>query len=176
MTTRRQLLGAGAAFALAGCAAPQASDYAAQRPVLRLEDYFNGRVRAWGIFTDRGGKVVRRFTVTMDCRWDGNDGVLDEDFTFSDGAKQRRIWRVRKLGDGRYSGRADDVVGEARGESAGNAIRWKYTLALPVGGNAWEVQMDDWMYLIDEKTLLNRTEMSKFGVRLGEVTISFTRP
>lgn len=171
---RRLLLAAGAAV-LAGCAGPEISDYAAEQPVLDLRAYFNGRVDGWGIFTDRSGRVVKRFTVVMDCRWQGDDGVLDEDFTYSDGTKQRRIWRLRKLPDGRYTGRADDVVGEALGQARGNALRWNYTLALPVDGRTWHVQMDDWMYLMSERVLLNRTAMSKFGVHLGDVTLSFTK-
>ena len=164
-----------AAALLAGCAAPEVTEYAREQPVLDMRAYFNGRVDGWGLFTDRSGKVVKRFTVAMDCRWSGDEGVLDEDFTYSDGSKQRRIWRVRKLADGRYVGRADDVVGEATGQAAGNTLRWNYTLALPVQGRTWHVQMDDWMHLVDSEVLLNRTAMSKFGVHLGDVTLSFRR-
>lgn len=174
-TTRRRLLLTAGAATLAGCAAPEVSRYASETPQLTLEKYFNGRVDAWGMFTGRSGEVVKRFVVAMDCRWSGDDGVLDEDFTYADGTKQRRIWRVRRLGAGRYSGRADDVVGEATGVSAGNSIRWTYTLALPVDGRTWHVDMDDWMHLVDENTLLNRTVMSKFGIRLGEVSLAFRR-
>ena len=121
MKTRRHALLAllAGTAALAGCALPQVSDYADQRPVLELERYFNGRVHAHGIFQQRGGAVVRRFTVVMDCRWEGNQGVLDERFTYSDGSTQRRVWTITRLGDGRYRGTADDVVGEAQGEAAG---------------------------------------------------------
>ena len=175
---RRTLLaatGAAGLTALAGCAGPQVNDYAAEKPVLELRQYFNGTLDAWGVFTDRSGKVVKRFTVVMQCSWQGDDGVLDEDFTYSDGTKQRRIWRLKKLADGRYSGRADDVVGEATGQERGNAFNWKYTLALPVDGRVFDVQFDDWMYLMNDKVMLNKAVMSKFGVRLGEVTLSFTK-
>ena len=161
--------------ALAGCASPQISDYARQRPKLELDRYFNGRVRAHGLFRKRGGEVVRRFTVLMDCRWEGNQGVLDEAFTYSDGTTQRRVWRLTKLADGRYTGRADDVVGEAQGQTSGNAFRWNYTLRLPVDGREVEVQFDDWMFLIDESVMLNHATMSKFGIALGEVLLSFTK-
>ena len=177
MTTRRltlQALLAGTAV-LAGCASPQVSDYAQQRPLLELDRYFNGRIRAHGIFQQRGGEVVRRFTVVMDCHWEGNQGVLDEAFTYADGSTERRIWRLTKHGDGRYTGRADDVVGEAQGQTAGNAFRWNYTLRLPVDGTTYEVQFDDWMFLVDERVMLNRATMTKFGVRLGEVFLSFTK-
>ena len=84
---RRSLLAALAAGTLAlGCAsAPVPTDYATEKPVLALEKYFNGELVAHGIFTDRGGKVVRRFTVKMTGTWSGNQGTLDERFTYSDG-------------------------------------------------------------------------------------------
>jgi hypothetical protein len=175
--TRRTFcaLGALGALTLAGCAGPGIGEYAAEKPVLDLRSYFNGRVDGWGVFTDRAGKVVKRFVVRMDCRWQGDEGVLDEDFTYSDGTRQRRIWRITRGADGAYTGRADDVVGTATGQARGNALRWNYTLALPVEGRTWHVQMDDWMYLMDNTVMLNKTTMTKFGVRLGEVTLSFTK-
>lgn len=175
---RRLLLSSGAALAataLTGCASPQIKDYASDKPVLDLRQYFNGTLDAYGVFTDRSGKVVRRFTVLMRCTWNGDDGVLDEDFTYADGSQEKRIWRLKHLGDGRYEGRADDVVGVARGQTAGNAFRWGYTLALPVDGRVWEVQFDDWMYLMDDRVMLNKAAMSKFGIFLGEVTLSFVK-
>ena len=172
---KRRLILAAAALALAGCAGPQINDYAAEKPVLDLKDYFNGTLDAYGIFTDRSGKVVKRFTVVMQGTWNGNDGVLDEDFVYSDGTKEKRIWRLKRLPDGRYTGTADDVVGEATGQTQGNAFRWGYTLALPVDGRIFHVDLDDWMYLIDERVMLNRARMSKWGVYLGEITLAFTR-
>ncbi|MCI1192532.1 DUF3833 domain-containing protein [Calidifontimicrobium sp. SYSU G02091] len=175
---RRLWLGAAAgtaALALAGCAGPKPADYAAERPLLDLREYFNGDVVAHGIFTDRSGKVVRRFTVLMKCHWNGDDGVLDEYFTYSDGATQRRVWRLKKWPDGRYTGTADDVIGEASGQAAGNAFNWRYTLALPVDGKVYHVQFDDWMYLVDERVMLNKAVMSKFGITLGEVTLAFSK-
>lgn len=175
---RRLLLTSGAAAAaltLTGCAGPQVTDYSADKPVLDLRQYFNGTLDAYGVFTDRSGKVVKRFTVVMRCTWNGDEGVLDEDFVYSDGTTQNRIWRLKHLGNGRYEGRADDVVGVAQGQTAGNAFRWGYTLALPVDGKVWEVQFDDWMYLMDPRVMLNKAAMSKFGIHLGEVTLSFVK-
>lgn len=175
---RRLLLGAAGTAALTlagGCAAPLVTDYASERPVLDLRTYFNGTVDAWGVFTDRSGRVVRRFTVVMTCAWQGDNGTLDEDFSYSDGSRQRRIWRLTRLAGGRYVGRADDVVGEAIGQESGNAFNWRYTLALPVDGKTHEVQFDDWMYLMTDKVMLNKAVMSKFGIKLGEVTLSFTK-
>ena len=111
----------------------------------------------------------------MQCSWHGDEGVLDEAFRYSDGTQQRRVWHLRQLPDGRYTGHADDVIGEAAGRQLGNAFRWNYTLSLPVDGRPLEVQMDDWMYLMSERVVLNKAAMSKFGVHLGDVTLSFTK-
>jgi hypothetical protein len=177
--SRRRLALLGTALSLtllAGCAGPQLEDYAAQRPLFDLKSYFNGDVTAHGMVSDRGGKVLRRFVVTMRCDWVGDQGTLDERFVYDDGERQQRIWRVSKLADGRYVGKADDVVGEAQGAQAGAAFNWHYTLKLPVQGSVYEVKFDDWMYQIDQRTVLNKAVMSKLGVRLGEVTLSFSKP
>ena len=172
---RRIVLAASLALTLAGCAGPRVDDYAAEKPVLDLKRYFNGTLDAYGIFTDRSGKVVKRFTVVMQGSWNGDDGVLDEDFVYSDGTKEKRIWRLKRLPDGRYTGTADDVVGQAQGQARGNAFNWTYTLALPVDGRVWHVDFDDWMYLMDDRVMLNTAVMSKWGVKLGEVTLSFVK-
>ena len=170
---RRTLLAAAAALLLGACAGPSVSDYADQKPVLDLKTYFNGELVAHGLFTDRSGSVQRRFVVQMTGTWQGNQGTLDERFTYSDGKTERRVWRLTDEGNGRWSGRADDVLGVAEGRAAGNALNWRYTLKLPVDGAVYEVQFDDWMYLMDERVMLNKAVMSKFGIRLGEVTLAF---
>jgi Protein of unknown function (DUF3833) len=175
---RRLLLAsvaATSAAALQGCASHGIESYTGQKPVLDLQQYFNGVLDAYGVFTDRAGAVVKRFTVVMNCSWNGDNGVLDEDFTYSDGTTQKRIWRLKKWADGRFTGEADDVVGQAQGQVRGNAFFWTYTLRLPVNNSVYDVQFDDWMYLMSDKVMLNKATMSKFGVRLGEVTLSFIK-
>lgn len=164
------------AFALPGCASPQLSDYAAEKPAFDFRSYFDGRVLAHGMVSDRSGKVLRRFVATMQCSWVGDAGTLDEQFVYSDGERQHRVWRVQRLADGRYSAQADDVVGQAIGAQSGSAFNWRYTLRVPVNGSVYELNFDDWMHLIDERTVINRAVMSKFGLRVGEVTLSFSRP
>ena len=160
---------------LSGCAGIDVNQYQAERPELRLEEYFNGTLDAWGMFQKRDGTVVRRFKVVIDARWEGDSGVLDEKFTYSDGTRQRRVWKITRTGDNTYSGRADDVVGVAEGHVSGNSLRWVYTLKLPVDGKVYEVQFDDWMYLQEDDVMLNRSVMKKFGFRLGEVTLFFKK-
>jgi len=148
-------------------------DYRDMKPTLDLRQFFNGHVSAWGQFQDRSGKVIKRFTVDMTGTWKGNEGVLEEHFVYDDDSKQTRIWYLTALPDGQYTGRAADVVGEAKGQVRGPALNWAYTMALPVDGRVYEVQFDDWMYLHSENTMMNRAVMKKFGLRLGEITLFF---
>jgi hypothetical protein len=160
---------------LSACTTTDVSIYAQEKPVLDLKQYFNGTVDAWGMFQDRKGKVVKRFKVVIQCGWQGDVGTLDEDFTYSDGVKQKRIWTLKKQANGQYIGTAADVVGEAIGITSGNTLRWKYVLALPVDDQIYNVNFEDWMFLMDDKVMLNRAVMSKFGFKLGEVTLSFNK-
>lgn len=170
----RRLIAVLLALSLAGCASVDVSHYAAEKPVFDLARFFDGRIDGWGILQDRSGKVVKRFTVRIDARWDGDRGTLDEHFVFSDGTTQNRVWQLVKDGN-RYTGAAGDVIGTGIGEQQGNAFNFRYVLRVPVDGRTFDMDMDDWMYLIDETTVLNRTSMSKFGVRVGEITLSLQR-
>jgi hypothetical protein len=171
-----KLLAAGAAFALiAGCSSPPIGQYAGQTPALDVEAWFNGTLDAHGMFQDRSGAVIKRFVVVMHCSWKGDTGILDEDFVYADGTRQKRVWTLKKTAPGRFSATAPDVIGSATGTVSGNALRWQYVLALPVDGKIINVDMDDWMFLIDDKVMLNRTAMSKYGFGLGSVTLSFSK-
>jgi hypothetical protein len=160
---------------LSSCSTTDVALYTQEKPLLDMKQYFNGTVDAWGMFQDRKGEVVKRFIVVIQCDWQGDVGTLDEDFTYSDGTRQKRVWTIKKQTDGLYIGTAADVVGEAIGITSGNALRWKYVLSLPVGDKVYNVNFEDWMFLMDGKVMLNRAVMSKFGFKLGEVTLSFRK-
>ncbi len=155
----------------------EVSTYAQEKPALKLEQYFNGKLLGHGVFMSRGGEVKRRFVVaiTGTVTDAGSTIVLDEQFTWSDGVKDARVWTLKKQPNGQWHGTAGDVVGYATGNVAGNALNWRYVLALPVDGKTYNVDFDDWMYLVDDKVMINKAVMSKFGFRLGEVLISFTK-
>lgn len=160
---------------LAGCSATNIDQYRAEKPALDLKTYMNGTLDAWGMFQGRSGEVKKRFHVVIDAKWEGDTGVLDERFNWSDGTTSRRVWTLTRQADGTFRGKADDVVGEAIGEVAGNALRWRYVLKLPVDGKVYHVDFDDWMFLMDDKVMLNRSYMSKWGFNLGEVTLTFVK-
>ncbi|MGV6809490.1 MAG: DUF3833 domain-containing protein [bacterium] len=162
-------------FSLSACSNMTIDDYAQTTPKLDLFTYFVGKSKGWGMFQDRGGQVKRQFVVDIQGEINAQgELVLTEDFVWNDGEISQRIWTIRRQGDN-YYGQADDVIGEAKGEAQGNALNWRYDLNLPVGDKTYRVHFNDWMFLQDDKVLLNRAKMSKWGFTLGEVTIAFQR-
>lgn len=151
-------------------------DFADTSPRLILEDYFQGETQAAGIFEDRFGTIRRQFTVDITGTWDGRELVLDERFTYADGERDRRVWRIEKTGPNAYQGRAADVIGHAQGAARGNALNWRYEMDLKVGDGTWRVRFDDWMFLQPSGVLINRARVSKFGLEIGTVTLSFHKP
>lgn len=160
---------------LYGCASMKPTDFKDTEPKLVIEEYFAGKTQAWGIFEDRFGKLRRQFTVEIWGSWDGRELVLDEHFRYSDGERDRRVWRIAKLGDHAYEGRADDVIGSASGAAFGNALNWRYDMDLKVGDGTLRVHFNDWMFLQPNGVLINRARVSKFGIEIGEVTLFFTK-
>jgi hypothetical protein len=160
---------------LAGCAGPDIQQYKTNTPQLDLTEYFTGVTDAWGMFQNRNGEVTKRFHVEITGSQQQGQLTLDERFRYDDGTTQQRIWRLARDSNGQWRGTADDVKGEAQGSTAGNALRWQYTLLLPVDGATYEMQFDDWMFLIDRCTMLNRASMRKFGIEFGQVTLTFRR-
>jgi hypothetical protein len=110
----RALLAAVMAAMLAGCAAVDPQVYSAEKPMLDLKTYFNGTLVGHGMFQSRSGKVERRFVVTIDAKWEGDVGTLDERFEWSDGEKQRRVWKITRTGEGTYTAMAQGGGGLKR--------------------------------------------------------------
>ena len=149
--------------------------FSRNKPAFKLEDYFNGKTEAWGMFHDRFGNLKRTFKVDIEGEISNNLLTLDEKFIYDDGEKDQRIWSIKILGDNKYSGRAADVVGEATGVAKGNALNWKYKLNLKVKDSTIKVDFDDWMFLQDKNILINRAEVKKWGINIGVVTITFLK-
>ena len=161
---------------LMGCTSMKPAEFKNSEPRLILEEYFAGQTQAWGLFEDRFGTVRRQFTVDISGEWDGRELVLDEQFHYSDGEKDRRVWRIIRTGEHTHEGRADDVIGIADGAAYGNALNWRYDMDLKVGDGTLRVHFNDWMFLQPSGVLLNRAKVSKLGVEIGTVTLAFMKP
>ncbi|MBR9885737.1 MAG: DUF3833 domain-containing protein [Oceanospirillales bacterium] len=140
---------------------------------LKLEAFFDGKVYAWGLFEARFGQLKREFQVEIDGRWDGSTLRLEEQFLYQDGARDRRVWTIRPQEDGRYVGHAADLTAEAEGVATGSRLNWRYRMRLQTGHGAIVVRFEDDFFLRPGEVMINRARVSKWGIRLGEVTLFF---
>ena len=150
-------------------------DFKNTKPEIKIEKYFEGKVKAWGVLQDRKGKVTRQFTADMFGKFENNILTLEEDFYWRDGENQKRIWKIEKIDDHNYLGKAADVVGEAKGISYGSAFKFEYDLIIPIKGKNITISFDDWIFKQDEKVAINRATLKKFGFKVGELTVVFQK-
>ena len=144
-------------------------------PTFEPESYFAGRLDAYGVFVDRFGSIQRQFEVVVEGRKTDTGFSLDEYFLYDDGEREERRWDVTALGNGRYEGRCRDVIGVARGVCTANMLSWKYRFRLEMFGRKVAVTFDDVMVLQFGGVLVNRATVSKAGLKLGEVLLTFRR-
>jgi len=161
---------------LSACASMDSESYENQKPGFVLEEFFNGQTLAWGIVQNRSGNVVQRFTVNIDGVVEGDTITLDETFTYSLGeGVTKRVWVIERGEGGAYIGSAGDILAGATGQSYGNAFNWTYDMNLPVGEKSYQVRFDDWIWALDENTIMNRAYIKKFGLTFAEVTLFMQR-
>jgi hypothetical protein len=156
---------------LTACSGPNLANYKKDAPPLNLKDYFTGPIKAWGLVQDRKGQVTRRFDVVMHGSWEGNVGTLEEHFSYYDGETDKRVWTITQVSANRYEGQAGDIIGKATGEVSGNTMRWAYVMDLPVGETTYKITFDDWMFLMNDGVLINRSYLKKFGITVAELTL-----
>ncbi|MEM7540533.1 MAG: DUF3833 domain-containing protein [Pseudomonadota bacterium] len=159
------------AASLTGCGNVPIEENALAAPAFDPARYFSGLIKAWGTVHNWQGKLTRHFVADIDASIANNVITLDESFIFSDGERQTRVWQLSRNADGHYVGEANDIAGQAQGETNGNAMRWSYEMDLTVSGKVYRVRFDDWLWQIDEQTLINRAKIIKFGVKVGEVVL-----
>jgi Protein of unknown function (DUF3833) len=158
--------------ALTGCAGPSLDAYRDMEPTLTPQEFFTGELSARGVVKNYSGKVIRTFDADISASWnDQGVGTLDEVFRFNDGEVQTRVWTLTPNENGWLHANAGDVVEPGIMRWQGNAINMNYVLRVPYGDGTIDVSMDDWMYLITPDTLINETEMTKWGFKVGEIVL-----
>lgn len=156
--------------ALTACS-PTIAVYKDRQPKFVMNEFFNGNLCVWGIVRDRNNEVSRKFTADIKATTSETSVELDEDFIFDDGELQKRLWKFEKRQQ-QWIGTAGDVIGEAIGEVSGDTLHLVYELAIKVDGDEIIVSMDDWLHLVDKRTLLGSTDISKWGFDVGRIDIT----
>ena len=160
---------------LFSCAIKDPEYYSQKSPQLDIREYFNGNIEAYGVLKDWKGEVKRKFTVTMQSSWNENVGTLKEHFIFDDGKEEDRIWTLELSDKHHFTGTAHDVVKTAKGRQFGNAMRMDYTLRVDIDNKKVDLKVEDWMYLISDKNLINESKLKKFGITVAKLTIGFNK-
>lgn len=163
-----------AGHVMAGCASLTPEQFAGEKPDFNPMAYFTGRTHSWGVFENRAGQPRRPFQTRCVGRMKGGVLLLDQEFTYDDGQRQERHWRIRRVDAHHYEATANDVVGTATGTAYGRAFHWEYTVALKPGDPLFNVRLQQWMYLQEGgRTLLNRGTVRTFGIQVAQITEQF---
>ena len=159
----------------AGFLAQAPEGYAEDGPVFDIRTHLNGPIICEGVIYGPTGRVSSRFVGEFDCHWDGNRSTMQEVFHYDDGSQQTRAWDLTLRGDGEIRVLADDVVGEGTGRQAGGAVQLKYRFRLPEKSGGHVLNTVDWMYLAPNRTIVNRSQFRKYGVKVAEL-VATMRP
>ncbi len=158
-----------------GFRAQKPSDYAQMEPRLDIRQHLSGPLRCEGVIYGPTGRVSSRFTADMEGRWEGTRGTLAEHFAYDSGMKQDREWRLTLGNDGRITAEADDIIGTGEGQQDGASVQLNYTIRLPESAGGHALQVTDWMYLVDDRTIINRSQFRKFGIKVAELVATMRR-
>jgi hypothetical protein len=161
---------------LAGCSGQDIQQYSGRQPDFNAEQFFSGPLTAHGVLKDRNGNVTRYFNATINAYWKNGVGTLEERFEFNDGEIQFRNWTLTPQSNGHYIATAGDVLGEGKAETAGNAFHLDYTLQIPYKGSTLSLAVDDWMFRVNDKVVVNRSTLSKWGFNVVSIELTILRP
>ena len=156
---------------LSACSNVSVDDYNKNTPKLRPQEFFNGNLTAKGVVKNRSGNVTRYFNATINAFWKDDIGTLEEKFIFDDGEVQYRTWTLTPGGNNSFTGTAGDVIGLGNGKFSGNAINLNYVLKVKLKNSTIDLRVDDWMWLVDTRTIINESTLTKFGVKVGSIQL-----
>ena len=159
----------------ASFAAQAPSDYAGKGPAFDLRRHLNGPLTCEGVIFGPTGRVTSRFVADMTGTWNGATGTLAEVFRYDSGTVQHRAWTLALGPDGQIIATAADVEGQGTGrvEGPGVLLRYRIRLTPEAGGHVLDVT--DWMYLLENGAIMNRSQFRKFGIKVAEL-VATIRP
>lgn len=162
-------------FRFAGFAAQAPEDYAALGPQLDLREHLNGPIVCEGVLYGPTGRVASRFVADFDAAWDGNRGTMREHFRYDNGNTQDREWSLTIGNDGKVKATAPDVIGEGTGKLSGPTLKLNYRIKLSEKAGGHVLDTTDWMYLVENGTIVNRSQFRKYGIKVAEL-VATMRP
>jgi hypothetical protein len=164
------------ALLLAGCASPlPPTAFANTTPAFDPINFWTGHTSSWGVIENVNGDPTSILSTTTDGTPEGAGGLHMVQHVYRGNEVTERDWHIRRVAPGQFEAAASDVAGTAHGTASGRTLHWTWILETKPGHPLFNVTMDQWMYLADNGTLLNRTIIRKFGFRLAEISEQFVR-
>ncbi|MGV6839670.1 MAG: DUF3833 domain-containing protein [Planktomarina sp.] len=160
---------------LVGFAAQKPANYEHTTPNFDIRERLNGTIACEGVIYGPFGRVVSKFVATFYASWDGNTGTMKEEFTYDSGKTQTRQWTLQVDANGKISATAPDLVGTGHGQQSGGAVQLKYRIKLQEDAGGHVLNATDWMYLMENGVIMNRSQMRKFGIKVAEL-VAVMRP
>ncbi len=150
------------------------ADYT-EGPSFDIREVLNGPLLCDGIIYGPTGRVSSRFVARFEAEWTGDKGIMREHFSYDSGTTQDREWRLSVGPNGQITADADDLVGTGTGQQTGSGVQLNYTIKLPDSAGGHSLQVTDWMYLLENGNVMNRSQFRKLGIKVGEL-IATMRP
>ena len=160
---------------ITGCSNSSMENVVSKNLSFDLLEYFDGETTAWGLIVDRFGNLQRTFKVRLNGNIDNKQLLLKEYFTYNDGETEYREWIITKTETGTYEGKSKDTIGVAKGKQDGNTMRMVYDTTISIGETDIRVSFDDRFVKADKKVVINRAEILKWGIKIADVTIFFSK-
>ena len=160
---------------ITGCSNSSMENVVSKNLSFDLLEYFNGETTAWGLIVDRFGNLQRTFKVRLNGNIDNKQLLLKEYFTYNDGETEYREWIITKTETGTYEGKSKDTIGVAKGKQNGNTMRMVYDTTISINETDIRVSFDDRFVKADKKVVINRAEILKWGIKIADVTIFFSK-
>ncbi len=159
----------------AGFTAQRPEDFKGSGPEFELREHLKGPILCEGVIYGPTGRVSSRFVADMNARWDGNVGVMTEKFRYDNGETQDRAWQLTLGNDGSIKAEAEDVVGTGTGQQTGAGVQLKYRIRLPEKSGGHVLDATDWMYVVGNGTIINRSQFRKYGIKVAELVATMRR-
>ncbi|MEL6958598.1 MAG: DUF3833 family protein [Pseudomonadota bacterium] len=144
-------------------------------PIFNMREVFNGPIECEGVIYGPTGRVTSRFDADFVAHWDGNVGIVKEEFRYDSGNVQHREWRFTLGNDGSIQAEAPDVVGVGTGMQKGSAVQLNYNIKLTDEAGGHVLSTTDWMYMTPNGNVMNRSQFRKFGIKVAEL-VATMRP
>ena len=150
--------------------------YADKGTPLDIRKALDGEMICEGVVYGPLGRVTSYFVGDFEAGWEGTNGYMKEHFKYDTGTVLDRKWSFRFTSDdGSFEAAAPDLIGTSYGRQMGSAVKLDYKIKLPESSGGHVLNATDWMYQLDNGTIINRSQLRKFGIKLAEIVATIRK-